>query len=481
MPEPLRLVQSTEYPPALVNLEAESALLGALMCHNSFVDQIAECISVDDFLSGVHRRIYSAILSEVANGRSASPPLLRNHFIGDDDYERAGGISYLSNMTANSAAVVGVWDFSKQIAELAKRRRLLDEIQTLQDELVTLTDNPIEGVVDKIDLALSRALHRNETTRSQTIAQAFDATLKAIDDEALGLGPQGIAVADLDDFNQLTGDLRRGEVMILGGRPSMGKTAVALSVTLGAAKAGFGTLFISLEMRTGELMGRAITDLIFDYGASPSFRDVRRGRFNEFDRQRIREARETIAEWPLIITDPSKLNIGRLAMMIRRYQRQMAAKGHKLDLVVVDYLGLIKASDKRMDRYQAVGDISRTLKEVAKECDVALIVLAQLNRECEKRDDKRPQLSDLRDAGDIEQDADTVMFVYREQYYLERSEPDAHDKKREAWEIAMGAARDRVELIAAKVRNGQVGKRLCYFFGAHQAVRGSQFFKDRHL
>jgi len=478
--EPLRLMQNEEYPPALINLEAEASLLGAMMCNSGLVDGVAERVSVDDFASDLHQRIFNAILGEVALGHSASPPLLRNHFIYDEDYDRAGGFAYLCDLTANSAAVVGVNDFARQISDLAKRRRLLDNMQQLQVDLTTLTDNPVEGLVDRIDEALSQAISRQETTRSQTIAQAFDTTLQAIEDEASGVGPQGIAVAGLDDFNQLTGDLRRGEVMVLGGRPSMGKTAVALGVTLGAARAGFGTLFISLEMKTGELMGRAITDLIFEYGNSPTFKDVRRGKFSAFDRERIARARETIADWPLIITDPSKLYIGRLAMMIRRYQRQLAARGQKLDLVVIDYLGLIKTADKRADRYHAVGEISRTLKEVAKECDVALIVLAQLNRECERRDDKRPMLSDLRDAGDIEQDADTVMFVFREQYYLERAEPDAADKKREQWELAMGAARDRIELIAAKVRNGQVGKRLCYFFGAHQAVRGSTYMRDLH-
>jgi replicative DNA helicase len=155
----------------------------------------------------------------------------------------------------------------------------------------------------------------------------------------------------------------------------------------------------------------------------------------------------------------------------------MAAAGQKLDLVIIDYLGLIKGPDKRAKRYEEVGDISRTLKSIAKECDVALIVLAQLNRECERREDKRPMLSDLRDAGDIEQDADHVMFVYRDEYYLQRSEPEPHAKGRAEWETSMGFARDRMEIIAAKVRNGEIGKRNIHFFGAYQAVRPSDFLR----
>jgi replicative DNA helicase len=165
-------------------------------------------------------------------------------------------------------------------------------------------------------------------------------------------------------------------------------------------------------------------------------------------------------------------------MEIRRQRRKLAMQERSLDLVIVDYLGLIKG-DPKAKRFEEVGEISRTLKQIAKECDVALVVLAQLNRECEKREDKRPMLSDLRDAGDIEQDADHVMFVYRDEYYLERSEPDPSDKKRQDWEISMGHARDRLEIILAKARNGRVGKRTCYFFGKHQAVRPSGYMSGR--
>jgi len=474
----LAMPRQTNYPDALVSVETEAALLGALMIDNGLVDRVAERVGAEDFAEGVHEQLYSLILSEVSAGRMATPPHLRPLLAGSDQFEEVGGVGYLARLTGSGGLQIGAMDFARTVADLAKRRRLYDQMQALTADLGRLPDNPVEELVERIDNALSASLQRSQTTRSLTLPAAFDKTMQAIEDEAAGIGPQGIRIDGLADFNQLTGDLRRGEVMVLGGRPSMGKTALALSLTLGSARAGFGTLFISLEMRVEELMTRAITDLIFEYGDSPSFDSVRRGRLSAFDKQRIADVRAKVDSWPLVITDPPTLSIGRLAMMIRRYQRQMAAKGKTLDMVVIDYLGLIRGNDRRAKRYEEVGEISRTLKQIAKECDVALIVLAQLNRECEKRDDKRPQLSDLRDAGDIEQDADIVMFVYREQYYLERAEPDAADKKREQWEVAMGHARDRIELIAAKVRQGRVGKRLCYFFGAHQAVRGSSYMKE---
>lgn len=471
-------IEAPEYPPSLVNVETEAALLGALMINNGIVDQVAERVAPTDFSFGLHQRIYSVILSEIAGGRSANPPLLRNHFLGDPELEQVGGPAYLMQLTGSQANVIGVWDFAKQVVDLAKRRRLIDEMAALSQDVQLITDNPVESLVDRIDNALASALQREEATKSVTIAQGFDQTLQAIEDEADGKGPQGIRIDGLDDFNFLTGDLRRGELMYLGGRPSMGKTALAVDIALGAARAGNGTLFVSLEMRMPEVVTRAMSSLVFEYGNSPSFDAVRRGKLNAFDRDRLKEAREQIANWPLVVTDPATLSIGRLAMMIRRYQRQMAARGQGLDLVIIDYLGLIRGSDKRAKRYEEVGEISRTLKVVAKQCNVALLVLAQLNRECEKREDKRPMLSDLRDAGDVEQDADTVMFVFREEYYLERSEPEVGDKKRDGWEKSIAAARDRVELITAKVRNGRVGKRLCYFFGSHQAVRGSNYMRD---
>jgi replicative DNA helicase len=455
----------------ITNVEEEAALLGALMHERSLVDPIADLVAAEDFSEALHGRIFEAILRLHSEGKNATPVSLKGLFADDPDMIELGGTAYLVTVMGNSGvAVIGARDFARDIADLAKRRRLIAGLVEVISDARSI-DKPVEKIVDAADGALTRALQRNQTVATVSIAQAFDATMKAIDDEAAGLGPQGIKVEDLKDFNDLTGDLRRGELMYLGGRPSMGKTALALRIALGAAQGGNGVAMISLEMRAAELTTRAMSDLVFEYaGSCPTFEQVRRGKLSTEHRQLLLDARDKINAWPLLITDPPTLNIGRLAMEIRRQRRRLMAAGQNLDLVIVDYLGLIKG-DPKAKRFEEVGEISRTLKQIAKECDVALVVLAQLNRECEKRDDKRPMLSDLRDAGDIEQDADHVMFVYRDEYYLERSEPELHDKKRGDWEISMGHARDRIELILAKSRNGKVGKRVCYFFGSHQAVR----------
>lgn len=457
-------------PPAVVgNAEAEAALCAAMMVDNRVIDAVADLVSAEDFSDEFFGHVFTVALREHALGKAVTPPTMRPFF--DES-----GFKVLAGLTGGNVSVVGARDFARQVADLGKRRRLIAGFQETALDAAK-SEIPIEKVIEQADTAMSAALQRTSLVSTLTLAQAFDRTLQEIDDERDGKGPQGIRIAGLEDFNELAGGLYRGDLMYLGGRPSMGKTALALRIALGAAEAGNGTSLISLEMKAGQLTTRAISDLIFDLGKSASFESVRRGRFSMYDRETIAEARARIDAWPLIITDPPSLNIGQLAMGIRRQRRQMAALGQSLDLVIIDYLGLIKGRDSRAKRFEEVGDISRTLKMVAKECDVALVVLAQLNRECERRDDKRPMLSDLRDAGDIEQDADHVMFVYRDEYYLERSEPDAHDKKRGDWEIAMGHARDRIELITAKARNGRIAKRNCYFFAQHQAVRPSDFMR----
>jgi replicative DNA helicase len=470
------VIPMSREPMALSNPGTEVALIAAMLALNECIDPVADLVAPEDFSDDFFGNVFRLATGLHSQGQSVNVLTLRPA-LGD---EAVRTLIDLTKGPGASAAVIGARDFARQIADFAKRRRLVESLQKVIGD-VSAWDMPVADLAANVDEAMSNALRVRTTERSQTLAQAFDTTLQAIEDEAAGLGPQGIKISGLDDFNSLTGDLRRGELMYLGGRPSMGKTALSLRLALGAAANGNGTLFVSLEMRVPELTTRAMADLAFEYGQSPGFGAIRRGKIDVFTRERLAEARAMIDSYPLILTDPPSLNIGRLAMMVRRYKRRMEAAGNRLDLVIIDYLGLIKGSDRRAKRYEEVGEISRTLKEVAKECDVAIVCLAQLNRECERRDDKRPMLSDLRDAGDIEQDADTVMFVYRDEYYLERAEPDVTDKKRAEWEISMGHARDRMEIIAAKVRNGRAGTRNLSFFAEHQAVRNSTYMRDSKL
>ena len=463
----------------LAVVESEAAVLGALLIDNRMVDRVLEHLKADDFFEPLHARLFDVIVREVSQGRGATARLIYPQVEHDPGLIELGGMGYLATLTGSSGVLLFAIDGARQIADFAKRRRLYSELTGLLADAREDLENPIESLCERVDAAMNGALQRDQIARGITFDKAVDRTLSQVEAEAKGDAPTGLSVQGLNDWNTLTGGMRRGEVIILAGRPSMGKTAVGLSAALASARGGHGTLFVSLEMSVEELTKRAITDLIFDYGKSASYENVQRGRFTAFDRERLATAREQIATWPLVLHEDAGLRVGRLAMMIRRYRRQMVARGQSLDVVFIDYLGLVRADGNKQKRYEEVSEVSRTIKTLARELNVAIVLLAQLNREVERRDDKRPQLSDLRDSGEIEQDADTVLFVYRDQYYLERSEPDAGDKKRAEWEIAMEAARDRVELISAKVRKGRIGKRNMHFFASHQAVRDSSFFSDR--
>jgi len=476
----------TSHPnPGPINVEAEAALLGALMMDARWIDPVADIVTAEDFHEALHGRIFTAILAEAAKGTVPNAITLQPYFVDDPamrSLARHGEApcAYLVKLTANSAALLGVRDFALQVADLAKRRRL---ISGMQDAIVAATDctEPVEEVVSAIDASLQSSLTKVTTARSVSFAAAWDATLAQIDDEAAGISSPGIEIDGLSDWNRLVGKMRPGDVIILAARPSMGKTATALELTIGAARAGHGALFISLEMTVDQLLRRTMANLMFSASGGPNLKQISAGSLNASERQQMRDIRSAIAEWPLQLFDPSEMRIGRLGMTIRRYARQMRAKGADLKLVVIDYLGLIKGNGRRQSRYEDVSEISRTVKAVAKECGVTIVMLAQLNRAVEQREDKRPQLSDLRDSGDIEQDADVVMFLYRAEYYLERSEPPVDDKRHPGWLTEMQAARNRLQLLTAKARNGRIGSREVWYFTDHQAVRPSDFYRQQEM
>ncbi len=473
-----QMAPSEIIPPSLHNIEAEAALLGAMMIDNRIIGDLAEIIEADDFHEPLHARIFEQARQLVDAGGSATPVTLRPYFVDDPAIKEIGGVGYLATLTAQTAGLMASRDFARQLVDLAKRRRLIAECEAVKAAAADLSENA-ETLADSIDSALSAAIERKSSTSTYTLAQAVDASLQQIEDTANGKGPRGVLICDLPDFNAVAGTLAPGQLTILGGRPGMGKTAVALAVAKGAAANGHGTLLVSLEMRASELVLRTVSDMCFELGNSFTFENLLAGKLNEFDRRRIADMKRRIAEWPLHITDPSSLRVSRLGMLVRRYQRKVAAKGAKLELVVIDYLGLL-SGDPKKSKYEEISEISRTLKQVAMECNVHVICLAQVNRECEKRDDKRPFAADLRDSGTIEQDADNIVFVFREQFYLEKSEPDPADAKlRPAWETSMDRASNRVEIYSDKRRQGRTARRNCWFFLEHQAVRGSKFYSER--
>lgn len=453
------------------NVPAEAALLGAMMIENKIIDYVADRLSPSDFYEPIHGTIFETICQETAAGNSVSPVTLRPYFETDRVMKDVGGVGYLVKLTSDSSGLIGFREMANQIRDLAKLRTLAELGRTMtQQACDTSTEiNPFV-VVDTVDAALTDLMQRANTTQSLLLPQAFDQMLATQAEELAGGVSNTFTVADFDTLTRALGKLRLKHLTVLAGRPGMGKSAVALKAAKSAAVAGVGTAFISLEMSADDIVARSMADDCFEQEPEMTLDFIDNGQFAPYQMELLRRKRAEQDQLPLMIHDVSGLKIGHLAMTIRRFKRQFKARGHDLKLVIVDHLGLVKP-DKPKNRYEDVGLISRTLKEVAKECNIHMIALCQLNRQVEQREDKRPQLSDLRDSGDIEQDADNVVFVYRHEYYLEKTEfPQQNDRYYEH-QAELARCRHQLELIVRKRRQGKATNQTCYFYAANQAIR----------
>jgi replicative DNA helicase len=450
-------------PDTLTNLELECELLGSLMVANQNIDRAADLLSAADFSEPMHGRIFSAIVSEASKGRDANPITLRGYFQDDPSMTALGGPVYLMRLTGGVTGMLAE-ECAKGLADLSRRRSMRDGLQGAADSCADLTIPPAD-IAAQADEAISTTAR--DHIHQPTGGQCFDELIDGFRESQ-----SGITCRQIPCLDELHGPMRPKQLVIGAARPGMGKTAVALSYAIGAARSGHGVLFVSLEMSSCELAARMAADMCFNGNESVPFSAIRDGRLNDWQMRKVTEAGSRMHGLPLNVIDAGHLTIGRLSMLVRRHARRMEANGHRLELVVVDYLQLLSPDARSRSSYEAVSEVSRGLKALAKDQNVAVFALAQLSREVEKRTDKRPQLSDLRDSGQIEQDADSVLFLLREEYYLRQSVPDQMDPNRMAWEDAMRDSQGKIEFILAKRRNGTVGTAIGSFYGAYQAVRG---------
>lgn len=452
-------------PQPVANVESEAAILGALMIENKLIDRVADKLQADDFSEPLFGRIYAAIVREAALGRTANPVTLKPYLADDPALQEMGGVGYLAQLTGSSGAVLMLETCVQQVMEMAKRRRLIEGLNHAA-ALAGGLEVANEEVIAAADAALASMGDNDDGVVQLSASKAFDEMLTAYDGSAPGVTCGRISIID-----EKLGPIRRHHLVIAGGRPGMGKTTFAISYSLGAAAKGHGVLFVSLEMSRTELMQRATADVLYDGAAGVPYAAIRDGVFrNDEDRRRVYRAAREFRDLPLNIVDAGALTIGRLNMIVRRHKRRMNAAGQALELVVVDYLQLLRP-DHRCSPYEAVSEVSRGLKALAKTYDVGVLALAQLSREVEKREDKRPQLSDLRDSGQIEQDADAVIFLFREEYYLRKGMPDPSSTAYAGVQAALERVEGLLDLIVAKRRNGVEGVAKARFAGRFQAVR----------
>jgi replicative DNA helicase len=446
------------------NIEAEQALLGALMVNNDVYDRISNLVQERHFYDPVHGRIFAVAEARIQKNALASPVTLKAFFEDDEGLAELGGPAYLARLAGAAISVFAARDYAQMIYDLAIRRDLIAIGQEISEKaaLVEVDSEPKDQIVE----AEQRLYQLGEEGSTDSGFQSF---LKAVTDavqiaNAAYMRDGGMAgiSTGLVDIDKKLGGLHKSDLLILAGRPSMGKTSLATNIAYNIAKAhkkgalpdgsegsveGGVVGFYSLEMSAEQLAARILSE-----AAEVPSEQIRRGDMTEEEFRRFVEAAKALEACPLYIDDTPALPISQLAARARRLKRT-----HGLDLLIVDYLQLVRPASAKDSRVNEVSEITQGLKAIAKELDIPVLALSQLSRQVENREDKRPQLSDLRESGSIEQDADVVMFVYRGEYYHERLEPAQNDAKYHEWQETMEDLHGKAEIIIGKQRHGPIG------------------------
>lgn len=448
------------------NIEAEQAVLGAILVNNDAASRVADYLAAEYFYEPVHGRIYEAARKLIERGQMANPVTLRHFFERDEALSDVGGAAYLAKLAGAAASVYNVNHYGRVIYDLALRRGLLD----IGEEIVHEVYDPEvdESAEQQIEAAEQRLYQLAETGSANEGFQPFkNALTEAIvmADAALKRDSQLVGLSTgLLDLDHKLGGLHPSDLLILAARPAMGKTSLATNIAFHAAQSyreeiaengekkvleGASVGFFSLEMSAEQLATR----ILAEQAELPSDR-IRRGEINADQFSKLVAASQQIEELPLYIDDTPALSIAALRTRARRLKRT-----HGLDLIVIDYLQLLRPSgqSRNDNRVQEISEITQGLKALAKDLSVPVLALSQLSRAVEQRDDKRPLLSDLRESGSIEQDADVVLFLFREEYYHERREPEPDTEEHAAWLEKGNRIHGVAEVIIGKQRHGPTG------------------------
>ena len=448
------------------NIEAEQALLGSILVNNDILDELSNIINSLKFFDPIHRRIYEVIESLNSKGMIANPITLKNYFENNNNLNEIGGIDYLVKLTRYSSSIKQAIDYAKVIHEMFLKRELItiseDISENSKNESIEKTG---ENIIEDAEQSLFQLAERGNFSQSYmkfnvAIDQTIEmATLAMKSDQGLVGVPTGLV-----DLDEKLGGLHKSDLVIIAGRPSMGKTALATNIAYYAAKhiaekeEKSSVAFFSLEMSSEQLSTRILSE----QARIPS-NDIRRGKATEEQLNRYIETSRSIYELPLYIDQTPAITISTMSNRARRMKRLFG-----LSLIVVDYIQLMRTSSKRYDgRVQEISEITQGLKALAKELSVPVLALSQLSRAVEQRDDKIPQLSDLRESGSIEQDADVVMFVYREQYYLEKKQPKLGSIEHAEWQSKMNDINGLADIIIGKQRHGPTGNVQVEFEGQY--------------
>ena len=449
------------------NLQAEQALLGSILYDNSAYERLSDRLQARHFYEPFHARLFAAMEESIRKGQLAEPIVLMERFRRDPGFEELGGLRYFADLVDRAPPAANASDYGRVIYDLALRRDLIriggEMAVSAEQDAETEAREQIEAVEQQL---YSLAETGGSSSGFQTFAEALHGAVEmAAEAFSRDGGLAGVSTG-LIDLDQKLGGLHPSDLLILAGRPSMGKTALATNIAFHVARSyawepqpdgsrktvnGGVVAFFSLEMSAEQLAMRLLAEV-----SGVSSDRLRKGEIDQGEFARVRDAALEIQDAPLFIDATGGLSIAKLAARARRLKRSSG-----LDLIVVDYLQLVTTggdgSRANENRVQEVSQITMGLKSLAKELSVPVIALSQLSRQVENREDKRPQLSDLRESGSIEQDADAVMFVYREAYYKGRAEPREGTAEHLTWQEEMDMIRHVAEVIIGKQRHGPIG------------------------
>ena len=439
------------------NIEAEQAVIASILVSNDIYDEISPILNPQKFFDPIHVKLYETIEKLISKGLLANPITLKNHFENNEGLKELGGQEYLIKITKFSTSVKQAIDYANIVQEMHVRRELIKISQSVLDEASTNADVSTSGVeiiqnAEKSLFDLAERGHFNqsfikfESALKQTIEMAKSAYQN---DEGIVGVPTG-----LTDLDARLGGMHKQDLIIIAGRPSMGKTALATNIAFHAAKniekKGIKSTiaFFSLEMSSEQLSTRILSEQ-----SRIRSNDIRRGKVSEKEFEQFIETSKNIFELPLYIDETPAVTIATISNRSRRIKRLFG-----LELIVIDYIQLMKSSRKmEFNRVQEISEITQGLKALAKELNVPVLALSQLSRQVEHRDDKKPQLADLRESGSIEQDADVVMFIFREAYYLERKEPTLGSIEHAEWQQKMNEISSLADIMISKQRHGPTG------------------------
>ena len=436
------------------NIEAEQSVIGSILVTNEIFDEISTIISSLNFYDPMHQKIFNAIENLIYKGMLANPITLKNYFENEkDDLDVP---EYLVKITKYSTSIRQAIEYSKIIYDMFVRRELVKiSEQTIDNAQINDLDMSGQNIIENsekllFDLAEKGSFNSSLIKFDDAMKQTIEMASAAYKNEGGIVGvPTGLR--DLDDR---LGGLHQSDLIIIAGRPSMGKTSLATNIAFNAAKhiqdngKKSSIAFFSLEMSSEQLSTRILSEQ-----ARIGSNDIRRGRISDEQFDQFLETSKNISELPLFIDETPAISIAAMSNRARRIKRL-----HGLEMIVVDYIQLMKGTSFNKDgRVQEISQITQGLKAIAKELGVPVVALSQLSRQVEQRDDHKPQLADLRESGSIEQDADVVMFVYREGYYLQRKEPREATVEHAEWQAKMNEVAHLAQIIIGKQRHGPIG------------------------